>query len=111
MTTATATLIYMTAGSLDEAKAIGASLVEQRLAACVNILPGMISQYYWQGTVRSDDEVVLIAKTTIDLVEALTTHVLAMHSYDCPCLVTLPIQDGNPAFLQWIETETKDAVQ
>jgi len=111
MANATVTLVYMTAGSLDEAKAIGASLVERRLVACVNILPGMISQYRWQGAVRTDEEVVLIAKTNTDLVEALTAHVLAMHSYDCPCVVTLPIQDGNPAFLQWIADETEDAVR
>jgi len=53
----------------------------------------------------------LIAKTQTDLVEALTAHVLRMHSYECPCLVTVPIQAGNPAFLQWIADETGDAVR
>lgn len=106
MTNASATLIYVTVGSLEEAKTIGASLVERRLAACVNILPEMISQYRWDGAVQSDKEVVLIAKTRADLTEALTAHILAIHSYDCPCVVTLPIRDGNPAFLQWIVEET-----
>ena len=106
----TATLVYMTAGSLDAAKALGASLVERRLAACVNILPGMISQYHWKGAVQSDEEVVVIAKTRADLVDALTDHVRQIHSYDCPCVVALPIRGGNPAFLQWIADETADSV-
>lgn len=103
-----ATLVYMTAGSVGEAKAIGASLIDRRLAACVNILPGMISQYHWKGAVQADEEVVLIAKTRASLVESLTAQVQAIHSYECPCVVTLPIQDGNPAFLQWIADETAE---
>ena len=64
------TLVYMTAGSAEEARAIGASLIGRRLAACVNILPGMFSQYHWQGSVQTDEEVVLIAKTRDELVDA-----------------------------------------
>ncbi|MDE0147742.1 MAG: divalent-cation tolerance protein CutA [Rhodospirillaceae bacterium] len=104
-----ATLVYMTAGSVEEARAIGASLVARRLAACVNILPGMLSQYRWEGSIQTDEEVVLIAKTRSDLVDSLTGHVREIHSYDCPCVVALPIEGGNPAFLQWIEEETAEA--
>ena len=104
-----ATLVYMTAGSVDGARKIGASLVERRLAACVNILPGMLSQYRWEGSVRTDEEAVLIAKTRSDLVDALTGHVRGIHSYDCPCIVALPIKGGNPDFLQWIADETAEA--
>jgi len=104
-----ATLVYMTAGSVEEARSIGASLVERRLAACVNILPGMLSQYRWEGSIQTDEEVVLIAKTRSDLVDSLTGHVQEIHSYDCPCVVPLPIDGGNPAFLQWIEEETAEA--
>jgi len=104
-----ATLVYMTAGSVEEARAIGASLVERRLAACVNILPGMLSQYRWEGSVQTDEETVLIAKTRSDLVDALTGHVREIHSYDCPCIVALPIRGGNPAFLRWIADETAEA--
>ncbi len=103
------TLVYMTAGSAEEARAIGASLIGRRLAACVNILPGMFSQYHWQGSVQTDEEVVLIAKTRDELVDALTAHVREIHSYDCPCIVALPIRGGNPAFLQWIADETAAA--
>ncbi len=106
-----ATLVYMTAGSVEEARAIGASLVERRLAACVNILPGMLSQYRWEGSVQTDEEAVLIAKTRIELVDALTGHVQEVHSYDCPCVVALPIRGGNPAFLQWIADETAEVAE
>lgn len=104
-----ATLVYMTAGSVEEARAIGTSLVERRLAACVNILPGMLSQYRWEGNVQTDEEAVLIAKTRSELVDALTGHVREIHSYDCPCVVALPIRGGNSDFLQWIAEETADA--
>ena len=103
-----ATLVYMTAGSVAEARKIGASLVERRLAACVNILPGMLSQYRWEGSVQTDEEAVLIAKTRGELVDALTGHVRGIHSYDCPCIVALPIDGGNPEFLQWIADETAE---
>jgi len=107
--TAEARLVYMTAGSLDEAKSLGAMLVDERLAACANIIPGMISVYRWQGEVRNDEEVVLIAKTRADLAEPLVARVREVHSYDCPCVLVLPVETGNPAFLAWIAEETADA--
>jgi periplasmic divalent cation tolerance protein len=104
-----ACLIYMTAGSEQEAKGLGRTLVEERLAACANVLPGMTSIYWWEGQAQHDQEVVLIAKTRADLVDALTERVLELHSYSCPCVVALPIEGGNPAFLQWIVDETAEA--
>ena len=98
-------IIYITAGSMEEARRIGGALVEERLAACVNILPGMTSLYRWEGALEEGHEVVLIAKTTAVRVEALTARVVALHSYDCPCVVVLPVQGGNPDFLQWIAGE------
>jgi periplasmic divalent cation tolerance protein len=98
--------IYMTAGSLDEARDIGRTLVDERLAACVNILEGMRSLYRWDGGVEEDEEVVLIAKSRSTLVDALTERVKAIHSYDCPCVIALPITGGNPEFLDWIGLET-----
>ena len=97
---------YMTAGSRAEGLKIGRALVEERLAACANLLDGMISIYRWQGATREDAEVVLIAKTRTELVPRLVERVRALHSYDVPCVVTLPISDGNPAFLEWIGAET-----
>lgn len=102
-------LVYMTAETPEEAKAIGRGLVETRLAACANVLTGMVPIFWWEGEVQEGSEAVLIAKTRRDLVEPLTAFVRRHHSYDCPCVVALPIESGNQAFLSWIEAETASA--
>ncbi|MCU0563197.1 MAG: divalent-cation tolerance protein CutA [Desulfobacterales bacterium] len=94
--------VYMTAGGLEEARRIGRGLVESRLAACVNILPGMQSVYRWEGKVEEAVEVVVIAKTTASCVAALTERVKSLHSYDCPCVVSLKVDGGHQHFLDWI---------
>lgn len=99
--------IYMTAGSKAEAQKIGKALVESRLAACVNILDNMQSIYRWEEEIQEDSEVVLIAKTTEPLVSLLIDKVKSLHSYDCPCIVSLPVLDGYPPFLDWIHNEVK----
>ena len=100
--------VYMTAGSADEARQIGETLVEERLAACVNIIDGMTSIYRWQGKVRRDREAVMIAKTGRARLAALTERVKALHSFDCPCVVALPVEGGNEAFLSWIGEQIND---
>ncbi|MBW1785475.1 MAG: divalent-cation tolerance protein CutA [Deltaproteobacteria bacterium] len=100
-------MIYMTAGSPEEARAIGKALVSERLAACVNIIEGMNSLYWWKGEVQEDNEVVVIAKTRQSLVPELSERVKEIHGYDCPCVVALPITDGFQPFLDWISEETK----
>jgi periplasmic divalent cation tolerance protein len=100
-------LVYMTAASRDEAKAIGRALVEERLAACANVIDGMESIYWWQGKLSEEREAVLIAKTRAQLVPALTERVRALHSYTVPCVVALPLVGGNPAYLAWLEAETE----
>ena len=99
-------LIYVTASNLEEAKSIGRKLVEERLVACVNILPHMSSIYRWQGKVEEGEEVVMITKTTEQLVERTIVRVKQLHSYECPCVVAVPIVAGNPEFLAWISGET-----
>lgn len=99
-------LIYVTAGTREEALEIGRTLVESRLAACANVLAPMTSIYWWQGAVDEGDEVPLILKTRDGLVEQVIEKVKSIHSYDCPCVVSLPISGGNQAFLDWIEAET-----
>jgi len=99
--------VYMTGGSKAEAQKIGTALVEDRLAACVNILDNMQSIYRWEERIQQDAEVVLIAKTTDNLVSALVDRVKSLHSYDCPCIVSLPILDGYPPFLDWVHAEVK----
>ena len=102
-----ANFIYMTAGNKAEAQKIAKSLVEHRLAACVNILENMQSVYRWENDIQEDTEVVLIAKTTEGLVSELIEKVKSLHSYDCPCIVSLPILEGYPPFLNWIKEEVK----
>jgi len=98
--------VYMTMESFDQARRIGRALVEARLAACVNIIDGMTSFYWWQGKIDEGRETVVIAKTRADLVASLTERVKSMHSYACPCVVSLPIEGGNQAFLDWVVAET-----
>ena len=99
--------VYMTASSNAEAQKIGKALVESRLAACVNILDNMRSIYRWEEKVQEDTEVVLIAKTTDTLVSQLIDKVRSLHSYDCPCIVSLPVLKGYPPFLDWIRAEVE----
>ena len=98
--------IYMTAGSPEEARKIGRVLVEKKLAACVNLIEGMYSLYQWNGEMQEDRETVMIAKTRHELVGELTRTVKSLHSYDCACILELPVHGGNPEFLNWIRTET-----
>lgn len=100
-------LLYVTCGSEDEARAIASALVEEGLAACANILPGMRSLYRWEGAVQEEGETVLLLKTDAALAERATARAVALHSYDCPCVVALPVAAGNPAFLDWVTAETK----
>jgi periplasmic divalent cation tolerance protein len=99
---------YITAKDLAEAEKIGQVLVGERLAACVNILDGMLSMYWWQGQLEKSKEVVIIAKTREELKESLLERVKEIHSYDCPCVVFLPVQGGNKEFLDWINAETQN---
>ena len=101
-------LIYITTGNKEEALRIGRTLVEEKLVACVNIMDGTESIYWWQDKVEQAKEVVLIAKTTENLVEKVIKRTQALHIYDCPCIVVLPIIEGNAGFLAWIE-ETVEA--
>lgn len=100
-------LVYMTVPTQEEARAIGKELVSQNLAACINIFPAIESIFRWENVVQSAHEVVLIAKTSEAKVTALTQAAKNLHSYDVPCILSLPITGGNPEFLSWIENETR----
>jgi periplasmic divalent cation tolerance protein len=102
-----AVLVYTTYPSIVEAEAAGRALVERRLCACVNILPGMISFYWWQGKIDRGDEVVMIIKTRSSLAEAVRDAVKAMHSYSTPAILVLPIESADPDYHAWIVAETQ----
>ena len=100
-------MIYITTSSMEEAEIIGRNLVSRKLAACVNIINNMKSIYHWEGKIETNEEVVMIAKTKNALVNELIENVKTLHSYECPCIIALPIIDGNADFLKWIRNETK----
>ncbi len=99
--------LYVTAASRDEATKIGRAVVVERLAACANVIDGMESIYWWDGKLNEDREAVLILKTRADLVAAVVAKIKTLHSYSVPCVVALPILDGNPDYLRWLAAETE----
>lgn len=99
-------LIYVTAAGRAEAEKIAETVVTERLAACANILDGITSIFHWNGTLCRENETVLILKTMEEKTDALAARIKELHSYECPCIVILPIEGGNPAFLDWIGRET-----
>lgn len=98
--------VFVTCGTRDEAQGIARALVEEGLAACVNILDGCTSVYRWKGEVRSDQEFVLLVKTQRDLADRVCSRVEDHHSYEMPCVVVLPLAGGSSRFLEWIRTAT-----
>lgn len=99
-------LYYGTTPDEATARSIAAALIEARLAACVNLLPGMQSIYRWQGRVEQASEVAMVIKSTRDHGPALIARFAALHPYECPALLELPVTGGAPAFLAWIADET-----
>jgi periplasmic divalent cation tolerance protein len=101
--------VYTTYPSIVEAETAGRALVEQRLAACVNILPGMISHYRWEGAVERGEEAVMLIKTRASLAEAVRAAVKAGHSYSTPAILVLPIESVDQTYLGWMLAETEGA--
>jgi len=103
----TACLVWATMPDAAEAERIGRSLVEERLAAAANVLPGLSSFHWWDGAVWSGAEGLLVLKTRRDLAERVVQRVTALHGYVCPGVVILPIDGGNQPYLDWIAAETR----
>jgi periplasmic divalent cation tolerance protein len=104
-----AVFVYTTYPSLVEAERAGQALVERRLAACVNILPGMVSIYRWQGAIERGDEVVMMVKTRASLAEAVRGAVKDMHSYTTPAILVIPLESVERDYHAWIVAETEGA--
>jgi periplasmic divalent cation tolerance protein len=99
-------LIYTTFPSLDDAKRVGDALVAARLAACVNIFPGMISIFEWKGAREETNEVAMIIKTRGSLTEAVLKETKWLHPYELPALLVLPTQGGSAEYCGWIASQT-----
>ena len=94
---------FSTVGSGEDAERIARTLVERRLAACVNVVPGLVSIYRWKGAVERDEERLLIIKTRAERLEGLRAALLELHPYELPELVALPIEGGHPPYLAWLD--------
>jgi periplasmic divalent cation tolerance protein len=103
-----AIVVLITVGTEDEAYSIGRALVEERLAACANILPGVRSLYRWEGKTHDDAEVLVIVKTRASLFPQLARRVKELHSYEVPEIIGLPIGAGDDAYLDWIRAATEE---
>ena len=101
-------VVLVTVPDQDLAVALARTLVEEKLIACVNILPGVRSIYAWQGKVCDDSELLCVLKTRRALFEAVRARVTALHPYQVPEIVALPLVEGNPPYLAWLEKETHD---
>ena len=99
-------IIYSTTGSVEEARKIARILVEEKLVACVNIIPKIESIYRWQGNIEEDNECVLLAKTTDKNIDKTIQRIKELHSYDVPDIVAIPITQGFQEYLNWVEDET-----
>lgn len=97
--------VYITCKDKEEALSISKFLLKENLIACANIIEGMTSVYRWEGKLVEDTEVILIAKSVASLIEALVERVRELHSYELPCVVSLPVLEGNPAYLAWVAEE------
>ena len=98
-------VVYTTCSGAKEAEKLARHLVENRLAACVNVLPRVGSFYRWKGQVQKDAEVLLIIKSSRGLFDRLRREVERLHSYEVPELIALPIVDGAQPYLNWMEQE------
>lgn len=90
---------------VDEAKKIAQNLVTKHLAACVNIIPKVISVYEWNNEVCCEDEFVLMIKTKTELFEDVKNEILALHSYELPAIVSIPVEQGYEPFLRWVDQQ------
>jgi periplasmic divalent cation tolerance protein len=99
--------VFMTAPNEEDASVIAKALVEERLAACVNIIKGVRSVYRWEGKIEDDQEVFMVAKTERSLFESLEKRVRELHSYSVPEVIALPIVEGLKDYLNWIGDMTR----
>jgi periplasmic divalent cation tolerance protein len=101
-----AVLVYTTWPSIVEAERAGRTIVERRLAACVNILPGMVSHYWWEGKIERAEEVVMIIKTRASMAGPVGEAVKELHTYKTPAFMVLPVEKADKDYHAWITQET-----
>lgn len=100
-------VIFCTVPDRESGERISRVLVEERLAACVNLVPGLSSIYRWQGHIQQDTECLLLIKSTAARFEVLADRLRGLHPYDIPEIIALPVSAGDPAYLNWISENTQ----
>ena len=103
----TVVTVYATFADADEAARIGRTVVEERLAACINILPPCTSIYRWEGAIQQSAEVPALLKTSTSSVDALIARVAELHSYDVPAITVWPVERLSAPFAEWVESEVR----
>lgn len=101
------TISFVTCADRKQARKIAKALVEEKLAACVNVVPGVTSFYFWKGKLNRDAEVLLVIKSTAAASERLAKRVKELHSYAVPEVVTIAAASGNPDYVKWVEGEVR----
>jgi periplasmic divalent cation tolerance protein len=100
-------VVLSTVAKAEDARRIAHALVERRLAACVNVVPGVRSVYRWKGRIEEDDERLLVIKTRRDRAEALRQALVALHPYELPEAIVLPVEAGHAPYLAWLDESTR----
>ncbi|MDP3066322.1 MAG: divalent-cation tolerance protein CutA [Methanobacteriaceae archaeon] len=100
-------LIYITTSGEDESEKIAKKLLEEKLAACANIIPNIKSLYWWDGEIEEDTESILILKTRSNYLDTIIKRVKDIHSYEVPCVLEIPIKNGSEEYLKWLEESLK----
>jgi periplasmic divalent cation tolerance protein len=99
--------VHVTMPDAETARRIGRTLVEERLAACVNVVPGVVSIYSWKGSIQEDDEVLCLLKTSPERFPELRARLLELHPYDVPEVLGFSVDDGSAAYLDWVRQNTQ----
>jgi periplasmic divalent cation tolerance protein len=97
--------VYITTSGKEESRNIGKTLVEEKLAACVNIIPSIESIYLWKGRIEEDEESLLIVKTKADNIDKIIKRVKEIHSYETPAILAIPILEGSKDYLDYLDSE------
>jgi periplasmic divalent cation tolerance protein len=100
-------LLYVTCPDMEVAKIIARYLLSERVIACANMWAGMSSMYHWQGSIEESSEVVLLCKTTPELVEETKQAIIALHPYECACVLVVDVSDGHQNFIDWVKKEVQ----
>lgn len=99
-------VVLVTAPNAETGEFLARELVEERLAACGNVIPGLVSVYWWNDEIQRDDEVLVIFKTRRDQIEALEERLVDLHPYEVPEFLSLPVEDAHEAYVRWVAAES-----